>query len=64
MVRSTRGATRRDGNGGVTHDDEAELLAKAGTHFAPACVNAVLTLRSQVEAIHLQREPSSIPPAH
>jgi HD-GYP domain-containing protein (c-di-GMP phosphodiesterase class II) len=42
----------------------AELLTKAGTHFDPACVKAFLTLRSQVEAIHLQREPSSVLPTH
>src|SRR5205823_3040316 len=33
----------------------AELLTKAGTHFDPACVQAFLALRPQVEAVHGQR---------
>src|SRR5262249_58792153 len=34
----------------------AELLAKAGTHFDPACVQAFLAVRSQVEAVHRQKD--------
>src|SRR5262249_5245053 len=34
----------------------AELIAKAGTHFDPACVHAFVALRPQVEAIHRQRD--------
>ena len=34
----------------------AELIAKAGTQFDPACVQAFVALRPQVEAVHRQKD--------